>query len=433
MPPQQAGDVEPRAPRGTVDRALLTACGAAYAWLYGWRILRWVARGWGDQIVYLRAGDAILHGVSPYSEATWNYPPIVGYLFAPLAALPYVTAAWLWLAVQHVCLLAAAVWTWRAMRSQRGATWAVALTWTAAGAIEPQLREGQINVVLLVLLCFVMWPPARREGVAAAALGAAAAIKIWPGLLWAGDFMLRRWRRLALGLAWCGALVALPLALMALSTEGPLRPQKTAWLGTPAFLDFSLPAVVLRLRDPIVPGAELLPTMWVNGNQIDKLQLSPADERAAAVTAIAVLAVGLGLVYLRLRRIPREDAPALSAPVAAALIALALLAAPISWPHHQVVQLPGTAALAIELLRRRSHGLLALLAVAFLVPQWTYTVVMGPYLATYGAQATAPVTAWALTTLPAAAMAVLFGLHLEALRGRLETTHVLGRLTAAVP
>jgi hypothetical protein len=423
MPPQQAGAAEPGARReGNFDRALLAACGAAYAWLYGWRLLRWIARGWGDQIVYMRAGDKILHGISPYAEATWNYPPIVGYLFAPLAALPYVTAAWLWFAAQQVCLLFAAAWTWRALRARRGGTWAVALTWTAAGAIEPQLREGQINVVLLVLLCFVMWPPGRREGAAAAALGAAAAIKIWPGLLWAGDFLLRRWRRLALGLVWCGALVALPLALMALSTEGPLRPQKTAWLGTPAFLDLSLPAVVLRLRDPIVPGAALLPTMWVIGNQIDKLQLSRADERAAAVTAIAVLAVGLGLLYLRLRGASRGDTTSMTAPVAAALIALALLAAPISWPHHQVVQLPGTAALALELLRRRSHGLLILLAVAFLVPQWTYTVVMGPYFAAIGAQATAPITAWALTTLPAVAMAVLFGLHLHGLRGRPETT-----------
>jgi hypothetical protein len=397
--------------RDAIALALLVGGALAYAWLYGVRLLPDVVRGTGDFVVYLQSGAAVLAGRSPYALAHWDYPPLLSFLVAPLAALPFPVAARIWFALEHLALAFAALWVWRHRGRDLQAAAVVALTWAAAGALAPSLREGQVNALLLALLVLVLWPPARARWLAPAALGAAVAIKLWPGVLWLGQLGRERARELATGTAWAALLVLAPLLATA-ALDGPLLPRSSGyWLGTPAFLNGSLPAVALRALDPLVPGAPL-PSNWVVGNRVEALRLSPAHQAASAAVALGTLAVGLALLA---RRLALRASPAPRERVGAALIALALVAAPICWPHYHVLQLPGVALLATAWARARRWGRIGALALAFLAVGWTEAVVMGPYLAAYGADAGAPALAWFLSTLPAFGAAALFALHLAAL------------------
>jgi hypothetical protein len=394
---------------------LCVACaGLAYLVLYVWRVRSHVAAGTGDFLVYVRTARAVLAGASPYTT-NWIYPPFLGYVLAPLGALSYPAAAWTWFVLQHVCIVFAAAWTARALRDETYGWVAVALTWAAAGSIVPLLLEGQVGALLLALLVLVLWPPRGRPWVGSAALAAATAIKIWPALLLAGELVSRRWRRLAVAVAWTTALVAIPWLAVAATTDGPLRPPLTNWMGTPAFLNHSLPGTVLRLCDPLVPGSRL-PANWVEGNVIEGLRLSVRDAAIGKLVVAATVALGLAMLLWSLRgAAPADERVSRSARVAAALVSLAVLASPVCWPHYEVVQLPGCALLASLFGRQRRWTPMALLVAAFLVVQWTEAWVMGPYIRTHGAMADAPLEAWALTTLPTIALATIFALHLHAL------------------
>ena len=78
--------------------------------------------------------------------------------------------------------------------------------------------------------------------------------------------------------------------------------------------------------------------------------------------SLGTLATGLLLLARHLRRSPPPE----PWQPGAALVCLALVAAPISWPHYPVLQLPGTAALADRLVAHRQWRRLATLAACFL-------------------------------------------------------------------
>jgi len=176
------------------------------------------------------------------------------------------------------------------------------------------------------------------------------------------------------------------------------------------FLNASLAGFALRLRDPPRRGAPL-PHNWLEGGVVERLRLADADHAVGVAVSLGALVVGLVLLALALRRVA-EPAPW---QLGAALIALALVAAPLSWPHYPVVQLPGTAALADRLLGRRRWGRLATLAACFLAVNWTEALVEGPYVAAYGIRVVSPAITWAITTLPVAGGVGLFALHLREL------------------
>ena len=374
--------------------------------------LRHVLAGTGDFRFYLGAGEMLLARRSPYELDYWGNPPLVAFLVAPFAALPR-TVAWLaWFALSQAATVFAAAWTWRAERDRPWAGAVVAATWVAGHALVVSLAEGQVNSLLLALLGVVLFPPARRRGMATVAIAVAAALKLWPGILFIVDLLQRRFRALVAGGLLAAALVVIPQGIIALTCEGPLRPRYSEyWLGTPAFLNGSLPGTALRLREPLRAGEEL-PANWVVGNQTEKLRLTPADRAFSFGVAVGTVLLGLALLLEVSRRVPAV------APWrwGSALVALALLAAPVSWPHYQVLQLPGTAALTLDWSARRRRWALAALWTAFLIAQWTEYFVMGPYLARFGTQAGSPVAAWGLSTAPTLAGIALFALQLDGIR-----------------
>jgi len=60
---------------------------------------------------YFVAAQLMLHGKSPFYSPYYDYPPLLACLLTPLAALPYLTARWIWFIFSHICLLAAAAVT----------------------------------------------------------------------------------------------------------------------------------------------------------------------------------------------------------------------------------------------------------------------------------------------------------------------------------
>ena len=229
---------------------------------------------WGyDFSAYWAAAGRVLAGMSPYqahqlagpyspqAQFLYLYPPPLAALVAPLAATfpgDYRAAAWIWTAVGAAILVASVLALWRDERlggrfpilSGRGRWFLVA----AAFAFPPVVGElviGNVHLVLLGLLTLA-WLGIRRgdsrgEWIAGLAVGVAAVIKVFPGvlLLW---FLLQRRYRAAAGVV-VGAVV---LTLVTLPITG-IEP----WL--------QYPTVLANLSAPADTRDTLAPTVWLAG------------------------------------------------------------------------------------------------------------------------------------------------------------------------
>jgi hypothetical protein len=239
--------------------------------------------------------------------------------------------------------------------------------------------------------------------VAAVAIGLATALKLWPGVLLLA--LAPHWRRVAGGFAVLAfvALSWLPLLWLP-PPHSPARPGY--WAGNPALLNFSLPAVALRLADPPVPG-ETLPLSWRNGN--DSLAFKLPARQAVLSVGLAGLLLALGAAILLWAA--RRAGPGAELPAMAAAVSLALLASPISWYHYQLLQLPGLALLARRWTGRPAR-LLGLAALAAGLT-WTQVAGVGRYVERYGWTDNAPAWLWLATSLVPALALVHFALQVH--------------------
>jgi hypothetical protein len=307
----------------------------------------------------------MLAGYSPFLDH-FDYPPLVAFLALPFHPLGLDGARIAWFAFSQLCLLGAAFALFRALGGDRAAGWTVGALWAGAGTIPENLAIGQVQPPMLLLLCLAwMWDsedrePAPRTTWAAAAIGVAAGLKIWPGMLLAAFLGRERRKALLSGLGAATMAVALPLAMIAALLPPPHLPTRTDyWMGTPAFLNTSLPALVLRATEPGLRSSTPPPSDWRTGNNPEGFRLEARRRRLSVAVALGALALGLlaiGLFVLKARRPDRL-------PLLAALTALATLASPISWYHYQIFQLPALALLATSALRGRAWWRLAALAV----------------------------------------------------------------------
>jgi hypothetical protein len=320
----------------------------AYAYRNGVVVWPFLFRSVGDFGNHHEAGQALLRGESPF--ANWlNYPPSLPFLMVPLALLDYETARIVWFLAGHACLLGSALLLWRPLGGDFAAFVAIGAVWAFAGAAQESLGLGQVTPLLLLLVVWAM----RGSAGSGAAMGLAAAVKFWPGVLLAGELLARRWRALRVGIVVAILGVAVPqLLLMALVPPpwGPLNSRY--WMGTPAPLNVSIPATALRLTYSPADGP--VPRDWEVGNHT-ALRLPDWRWAVSATTAGVVLVAGL-LLVARFRR--RAD-PGNRIPLLASLVALALLASPIAWYHYQMMQFPGLAWLTADAFRRRAWPRLA--------------------------------------------------------------------------
>jgi len=289
---------------------------AFYVWLVGvrghWRMQDFMAvRG---------AAGQLLHGRSPYPDADpatllaakhLVYPPLVGYLFAPFAALPYAVAAPLWFFL--VPALLAGSLALLGVRDPR--CYGVVFLWYPTVAC---LGTGALGP-LLVLLVACAWRWRHRPGVVAPTLALAVVAKLflWPLVVWL--LATRRFRAAALTCA--TALVVLIVPFAPLGSHAALHeyPQ------------------LLRSLDGIFGPASFSGTTFFRA-------LGITGHGAVVIVLLVTAALVLWAFVLGRRG---GDATALTV----ALLA-ALLASPIVWMHYYVLLV-----VPIALARPRLSGL----------------------------------------------------------------------------
>jgi len=299
---------------------------AAWLWVLGSIVagLAWSLPSRDKQIdlgTFLVSARAALLGMDPYGQymailgaaragdgtAPPNLnPPISLLLFAPLAMLDPLAAAWIWYLLSLGFLVGALLLLHRAHAEYAP----LAVVWPlSVYAVWHTLYLGQVHA-LLALAVAGAWVALRgdRPGLAGALMGAACALKppllVWPALL-----ALRGERRAPL---WAAA-VALCLTLAPLAIFGPR-----------AFPDWN---GRLDLRAGGVPLARAIPgamSVWALATRLG----API---AGSLVSIALLC-GLGWWAWR----QRPDSTRLSA----VALCAALLTSPLTWLGYVLLLLP---------------------------------------------------------------------------------------------
>jgi alpha-1,2-mannosyltransferase len=360
---------------------LLLLFAALYLYRTGPEVWSYVIRTPGDFGYNYQAAAALLRGESPF-RPDFAYPGIVPLLLAPLARLPIEPARIVWYLLSQAALIGAALCLFRPLGGDGAALIALGALWSAAGTVPENLALGQMNPILLLLIALAMRWILSAPGRAGAALGAAAALKVWPGVLLLPFVRRERRRGLALGLAIAAFSVVLPWAVYRAFLPPPYSPVAAKyWMGTPAPLNFSLPAAVLRVSYRGSASGE--PRDWVVGNNPAVLRLAAWRRDLSAAVSLALLAAGLAAWRLRVSRTaargmasPRDDLTAL-----AYLTVLCVVASPISWYHYQLLLLPAGALLVAGSLRRRVPWALAGQAALVLAATWANRLPsLGPLL-----------------------------------------------------
>ena len=177
-----------------------------------------------DWWVYLDAAAAIRHGADPYasffaatvSDPLFNrgyvYPPLLAWALQPLAGWRGHSSDVAELLFLHACLAASMVVLLVALRVRSRAE--IALLCLLAASWYPVRIDlmGQVNLVLLLLTCLWFLAHTRRlDAVGGAALGVAAALKLFLGPLALLNALRGRWAALAAAAAGGSLLWAIAL------------------------------------------------------------------------------------------------------------------------------------------------------------------------------------------------------------------------------
>jgi alpha-1,2-mannosyltransferase len=311
--------------------------------------VRWVDPStWNlvDLEVFVRGGEAVLHGGDPYSTPggglEFTYPPFAALLFVPLALLGG-AAAWVMSALSLLALVVVARVSLEQARPTMhrpvGAPWLVVLV-LVAWVLEPVQRTfifGQVNLVLcaLVMVDAFVVPPRFRGYLT----GLAAGIKLTPAFFVLYYVVRRDWPAVAR----CAATGVLSVVL-----GWVVLPAESAryWLDDLTTINkfggYAEEAMNQSLR-----------ATWV--------RLLGGDPGPWYVLSAAVVVV---LVWWTASRLVRAADPL------AALVAVAagsLLVSPISWTHHWVWVVP---ALVVMVRRRWWIAAVVVALVMYLPPMW---------------------------------------------------------------
>ena len=284
-----------------------------------------------DNAVALQvAGREAIPYVGTRLWAMVTNPPTAMLYFAPYSSMPLAAARLVFLAVNHLALLATAVLTWRLVRpALPPAVW-LGLVLGVVTLLDPFLlafRLGQVDLIIGLALAAAAYRLRNGDDTWGGALiGLAAILKIAPGLLALYLLWRGRWRALAGLAATVGAAGALSLVL-----AGPevwqyyltvRLPDLLA--GSALFNNLSLPGLILR----VFMGPELAQGY---------LDLQPDIPLARLLIAVALLAaIGVTAGALgRSTRTGRSFVLEFSLAVVAALVVSG-----VTWPHYLAWLLP---------------------------------------------------------------------------------------------
>lgn len=292
-----------------------------------------------DFLQFYDAAAALNRGGDPYDAflrgcpglhwclGGYIYPPLLAELMRPLALLSPQSAVRAWLVVSQLCLLGAALLTWRALRGRVPAA-AMSLLLVAALVFRPlqyTLYFAQVGLLLVLVLAFASARyMSSDEPAAGAAIGLATILRVSPILLLPA--LLRRWRAL-LAMVVSAGLVLAVLAILTPHTAEYFTKVLPRIGGSTGDLDNQAPLGVL-LRAAALWGL-------------------PAPGGAPATLVIALLVLGpTMLVALR-----RDGEPARRGAVIGAFLAAMPIVSSLTWHHHLVTELVVYAALLPALCR----------------------------------------------------------------------------------
>jgi alpha-1,2-mannosyltransferase len=309
---------------------------------------------WAGDPVYLPQREALLRrtGVDLTEfdrELPWNaHPPVAVLVALPFGLVADYDAAHLaWNLVTFPLLPLALLLVARELNLR--VPWWGALAGAALligwNAVQYQLYHGQLNC-LMALLLVLAWVADRRgaEGAAGALAGAAAAAKLFPGLLLVYFVAARKWRA-------AGALVAVAAALNLV-----------------ALAAFGFAAFETYARD-VVPSLGVFRRAWLNVSltgYFTRLGDALGAPRAGPAVALCAQALTVLAVWVAARR--ARDARARDRAFALAAVGM-VLASPVAWTHYFVlVSFPLLVAWARPP-RGAALGALALASAALWLPE----------------------------------------------------------------
>lgn len=316
----------------------------------------------GDFADYLRAAHRFVSGAPLYagSDVTVGFvgPPVQALLFVPLVPLAQVhelapRLAWY---LVNLALLWYAVRTWvSALCGQRHVRWIEAdgtLTPVArdmllallaiAFPLQTQFEHQNLNIVLLALTAYaaaaITGGQSSRAGVA---LGAAAALKVYP-LLIVGWLAARR--------AWRAAGAAIICCVAVTLTPALIRGGSQFSSGISTFFNLSAEGWPAR------PANQSVVAMWGRylfaDSPSDDLLVTTAAGSVLLLTVLTLAIVWAPLVWAWIeRRTSPPDAEELACAAAAST-----LVSPIAWEHYWVAWFPVFFALRRHAREHQSRG-----------------------------------------------------------------------------
>ena len=156
----------------------------------------------GHLLYALQAGDRYVAANPPYWTAPLLYPPLVGVLWRPLAALPGMSGVWFYLVADAIAMLWATFYVLRGLRPM-----AIAAVAACSIGIGLQLTIGNIAgfFVAGMVLCWVY----RDRPWVGAIIGLMVVLKITPAVFVIWLIGQANWR----ALAWCVGAIAVGLAV----------------------------------------------------------------------------------------------------------------------------------------------------------------------------------------------------------------------------
>jgi alpha-1,2-mannosyltransferase len=304
--------------RPRVLRVVALAVALAVVWVVLPRLLArlfyddvvWALAGWFvqyDLTIFLRAGEAVLDGVSPYptlealrDDTSYVYPPLLALLSAPLALLPSGLAASLFTGGGILALVGALLLL--GVRDPRCHVLAV-----LSPLAHEALRWGTISTYL-VLAVALAWRFRDRAG-GGIATGVAAVLKLflWPVAVW---------------LALTGRVRG---AAVAVATAAVVALASWAVIGFAGLRDY--PRLLERLDG--LAAAESYSTVALAG-------AAGLSETAGRLIAIAACVLLL-LLAARVARTGRDGRERRDARSLSLCLAAALVLSPIVWLHYLVL------------------------------------------------------------------------------------------------
>lgn len=339
----------PRPPRPPSAITTTTAVAAV-----GWAVVAVVAAGaWAwttragtpveliDLEVYRWAGQRVLTEPGALYTGAWRgwlpftYPPFAALVLAPFGALPSPVAAPLLLAGDAALLIAISRRCLhtpdvaRGFGDRRAVAAAVALVGLLAEPVTQTLLLGQINLVVVALVCADLLGRRghRFEGIG---LGLAMGLKLTPAVFLVHAVATRRFRTAWRAVATFAATIGVAFAVRPADAHA-------FWIGR-LFLDPGRVGGVAFVANQ---------SMW--GALVRAFGPSPTVRVAWLAACLAVLAVATVVA----RRFDRRNRPL----AGLCVIALAgLLISPVSWTHHWVWVVPGAFVVAGIVARERARG-----------------------------------------------------------------------------